>query len=70
MIVHGGAPPSGGRADPAGDPALALALLVLGAGATGPVTLVDDADVGTAHPGAIGLLNALGARIGAAGDAS
>ena len=36
----------------------------------GPVTLVDDADVGTAHPGAIGLLNALGARIGAAGDAS
>jgi 5-enolpyruvylshikimate-3-phosphate synthase len=70
LIVHGGAPPPGGRADPGGDPDLALALLVLGAGATGPVTLADDADVGTARPGAIAVLTALGVRIGAPGAAS
>lgn len=63
LVVHGGAPPQGGHADPDGDPALALALLVLGAGATGPVTLADDAGVATAFPGAIGMLTALGARI-------
>lgn len=65
LVVHGGGPPAGGRADAGGDPGLALALLVLGAGATGPVTLADDADVDAAFPGAVALLTALGARIGA-----
>jgi 3-phosphoshikimate 1-carboxyvinyltransferase len=69
LVIHGGAPAGGAVVDAGGDPATALAFLILGAGAAAPVTVRNDGGLDKEDGGAIALLNAIGTRIGEPGPA-
>jgi 3-phosphoshikimate 1-carboxyvinyltransferase len=64
LIVHGASlPPEGGHVETRGDHRIAMAHLVLGLAAQGPIT-VDDAEmIATSFPGFAELMRNLGAQI-------
>ena len=64
---RGGPPPGGGAVDAALDHRIAMAFLVLGAGARAPVRVAGGETIGTSFPGFADLANALGARVSDAG---
>ena len=65
LEVTGGRPAGGNRVASQLDHRIAMAFLVLGMGAREPVGIDDIAPVATSFPGFVGLMNGLGAAIGA-----